>query len=417
MKQILEKILAVIAKRIVEKYKPRIVAITGSTGKTMHKFAIGLVLSEKYNLRASEGNYNNEIGVPLTIIGEESPGRSVFGWLYIIIKGTLMGIFSFKYPEMLVLEMGVQKPGDMEKLLRMAPPDISVITSISPAHFEFFESLDAIEEEKGLIASVLPTDGVLILNADDYRASRQAEKTQAQVISYGFSVHADIRISNVVQNYSESVSSLVDLIWKGGSLSYEIGALGRPYVLASAAACSVGLAASVPLEQIAAALKDLGMLRGRLNMLPGINGSIVLDDSYNSSPASVKEALYTLSRLSAKKKIVVLGDMLELGEIALDEHVKIAQLVAEAKVDLFVTIGENALNAHDAVEKIGVPSLRTKHFREMYSMANLLQNEVVNGSVILVKGSQDMRMEKISRELLQDPSEAENVLPRQDFPI
>lgn len=163
----LENILRFMARVVLWKYKPKIVGITGSVGKTSAKEAISLVLSTKFNVRKAEKNYNNEIGIPLTIIGAKSGEGSALGWLKVFLKWIFLIIFPSKYPEIVVLEMGIDRPGDMDYLLDFIPVDVGVLTDVSESHLEFFKTIDNIAKEKWKLIESVSNDGVIVVNFDN----------------------------------------------------------------------------------------------------------------------------------------------------------------------------------------------------------------------------------------------------------
>ena len=196
----LQKILAGLARATLQKYKSTIIGVTGSVGKTSTKEAIFAVLKTKYRVRRAEKNYNNEIGFPLAILGIPHCGRNVFKWLFALVRVTLKlsAFVRDEYPQVLVLEYGVDHPGDMDYLLSIAKPDIAVVTAIGdiPVHVEFFESPEELIKAKAKLVQALPIDGYAVLNHDDYAVLGMREKTRAKIMTYGIEEHADLRIMN-----------------------------------------------------------------------------------------------------------------------------------------------------------------------------------------------------------------------------
>ncbi len=413
MKQILQYLLSFIAKKIIIKYKPIVVGITGSVGKTSARKAISLVLSSSMSVRSSNKNYNNELGLPLTIIGEDPKGKNVFGWLFVLLKGLFVWLYPVDFPKVLVLEMGIDKPGDMDNLLDIVKPDIGVITSIAENHYAQFESPTGIETEKGKLAEALSSEGVLIVNADNLIASRQKNKTKAKVYSYGRAVLADIRVLASKTVLEPEVHTVIVYGYADNEFSVQIPSIGEAHILATTAAAAVGLICGISVSALQDSLLDYTPEVGRMNPLPGKNGSVLLDDSYNASPVSVRAALELLSSFSPRRRIAVLGDMLELGSISDDKHKEIGHMSIGGNVDILVTVGERAkLIAQGAMEK-GFPQEKVRIYRDIFSAIYFLQEEITAQDIILVKGSQGMRMEKISKELLSDEVVASDVLCRQ----
>ncbi|EKD43765.1 MAG: UDP-N-acetylmuramoylalanyl-D-glutamyl-2,6-diaminopimelate-D-alanyl-D-alanine ligase, partial [uncultured bacterium] len=199
LRTLLHSLLKFFSKRIIKKYHPDVIGITGSIGKSSAKEAIAAVLEKKFNIRKSQKNYNNEVGVPLTIIGvEKSPGRSILGWLEVFLKATnLLLIKNINYPEILVLEMGADKPGDIPYLVDIAPCKIGVLTYISHAHTEAFKTIKKIAQEKRVIISHLQRDGFAVLNFDNELVMQNSNTTKAEIATYGFKDGADFRATDV----------------------------------------------------------------------------------------------------------------------------------------------------------------------------------------------------------------------------
>jgi len=202
----LKNILRILAQWTLKKYKPAVIGITGSVGKTSTKEAVYTVLKGERNVRRSQGNFNNELGVPLTILGDYNAIRGILFWPKVIFRaiGQLF-IFNKKYPEILVLEMAADRPGDIQYLARLARPKIGVITSIGeiPVHVEFYSSPTAVAVEKARLIELLPANGFAILNRDDELVWNLRIKTRAHIISYGFKEDADIQIINFEYKFDE----------------------------------------------------------------------------------------------------------------------------------------------------------------------------------------------------------------------
>ena len=205
MRKLIQLKLKVLAKLILKKYKPKIIGITGSVGKTSTKEAVYTVLASKFNVRRNIKNYNNEIGLPLTIIGLDSPGRSIFGWIGIFLKAGKLILFKDKnYPEILVLEMGVDRPGDMKYLISITRSDISIITLISHTHEEYFGDIKEIQKEKGLLIEKIKPGGWAILNFENEMTKQIAKKSRVKLLSYGFSQGAIVRAQGLTFSFKKT---------------------------------------------------------------------------------------------------------------------------------------------------------------------------------------------------------------------
>lgn len=419
VKRIFENALRVMARMLLRKYHPLIVGVTGSVGKSSTKEAIGSVLAQKYFVRTAEGNYNNEIGIPLTILGSKSGGRSLFRWVWVGIRWFGYVLFPFRYPEILVLEMGVDRPGDMDYLLSIVSVDIGVLTQVSESHIEYFGSLQNIAKEKGKLITSLPVSGFAILNADDVRVSRFREKTKAKVLTFGFGEGADIRADHIVvepeARLAKGLSFKMD--YHGKSLPVRLPkVIAKHQVSAALAAAAVGIALRVNPVQIVDALAAFGPLPGRMRLVPGTKGSILLDDTYNASPASTVAALAALGELQASRKIAILGDMLEIGEDSVKKHRELAEPVVLSGAKQVVLVGHGMKYLFDElIERFGFSRQQVFWFERSGEAASFAEDMAQEGDLILVKGSQGIRMERVSEKLLFDPVEAPYFLCRQSL--
>jgi UDP-N-acetylmuramoyl-tripeptide--D-alanyl-D-alanine ligase len=431
MKLILQKILAILAKAAIRRYKPAIIGITGSIGKTSTREAIFAALKKKYRVRTAEKNYNNEIGLPLTILGIPHYGYNVAGWLAALIRAVIrVSLRRYEYPEILVLEYGIDKPGDMDYLLSIARPNIAVVTAIGdiPVHVEFFKDPEELIAEKTKLVAALSPDGYAILNHDDYAVYDMKDKTQAKVITYGIEKNADIKILN----FQLSILKNKDLGDIPDGISFKIehqgrvapfrihNAFGMPHAYSSAAATAVGVLLNLNLAEISKALENYTPPAGRLRLLKGVKNSFILDDTYNAAPGSMRAALDTLKALPGKRKIAVLGDMLEIGKFSEQAHRAIGDQAA-AFVDLLFCVGprakfiaEEAMTGGFEPQKRYLTPKRVFKFDDSVSAGKALDPLIQPGDLILVKGSQAMRMEKTVLEIMAEPYKAEKFLVRQD---
>jgi len=417
MLKILQKILRFMAKAIINKYQPVIVGITGSVGKTSAKEAIFLVLSSKFKVWKNEKNCNNEIGIPLTIIGSETGGRSIFKWCGVFLKWLSFIVLPRQYPEILVLEMGVDHPGDMEYLVGFIPLTVGIITNISGSHLEYFKNVDHIAREKGKIMNKLPEHGLAILNADDERIVALKDKIKAPIISFGFSDEAHIKA--VYQTFGSEGMEPKGINFK---ISYEGKTIPvrLPHIIAehliytALIAITTGIYFKINLVEIAGILENFSSPPGRMNLIPGIKNSKIIDDTYNASPKSTLVALDVLDKLSKKRKIVVLGDMLELGEETEKGHKEVAEKIFRIKTDLFFAVGKRMEITVKRLMELKYPADKIFYFDDLNLLGRKLQEEIREGDVILVKGSQGMRMEKIVEEIMAEPLKAKDVLCRQN---
>ena len=421
-KTILNNLLKFFTKKILAKYKPDIVGITGSVGKTSAKEAVAKVLAVKFEVRSSNKNYNNEIGLPLTVIGaSKSPGRSVLGWVKVFVKAVGLLIFNTKYPKILVLEMGSDKPGDIKYLTDMAPGKVGVLTFISHAHTEFFHTIEKIAEEKRVIISHLPKDGFAVLNFDNDLVVDAAKGIKAEKITYGFKDGADLLATDVnviiAKEDGKTMGLNFKVVHKGTVVPvFLAGIISSRFVYAALAGLSVGLAYGMNLVEASAGLRNLEPLPGHMRPLSGIKDTLIIDDSYNSSPAAAKAALETLAQVKIKEgaeRYAVLGDMLELGSETESAHREIGFKVAEFGIDFLITVGEASKITAAAAREAGLDEHHVASFADSAAAGKFLQEAIKDGDVMLVKGSQGSRMEKIVKEVMAEPMKAKDLLVRQ----
>jgi len=412
---LLENLLRWMATVVLKRHQPQIVAVTGSVGKTSTKKAISKVLAQKFSVRENQKNYNNEIGIPLTIIGAESGGRNIFRWFWVLIKWVFTLILP-GYPKVLVLELGVDRPGDMAHFMSFIHPAIGIVTNVSASHLEFFKTLEKIAKEKGTLIKALPSSKVALLNGDDELVAQMGSTAKARVLKFGLNPKLEINASHITYNYQggrpDGLSFKLNYAGKNMPIRLK-HILGEHYVYAALAAVAAGTVFKINLVEIAQALEELKPPIGRLNLLAGLAGSFMLDDTYNASPVSTLAALNTLAQLQAKRKIAVLGDMLELGSQSEIGHREVGKRIAQLKLGLVVLMGDRMDDCVRELIAQGYPASQIMNFKDHSAAVLALAELIKEGDFILIKGSQGMRMEKIVEGLLADPDEAKNLLCRQ----
>ncbi len=423
MRQFIQKSLRFFAVLILKKYRPRIIAITGSVGKTSTKEAVFSVLKPYFRVRKNKKNFNNEIGVPLTIIGGVNAKNNVLLWLWNYFKAIFLILFPVGYPKVLVLEMGADKPGDIRYLIEFVKPEISVVTAVGeiPVHVEFFAGPESVVREKRGLVEVLPIFGQAILNYDDATVFDMREKTVAHILTYGFGEGADIRATN----YELNRPGLDDDL---GGVNFKInfddsfvpmrltGMFGKQNVYSALAAVAVGTALDLNLIEIIEGLSSWKALPGRMKMIKGVKKSWIIDDTYNASPMAMHAALDTLRDLGepteqvpGRRKIAVLGDMLELGKFSIEAHEAVGQRAVKC-ADLLFTVGARGRLIADEAIKTGLPADNVFTFDTSDEAGEILEDKIKEGDLILVKGSRSMRMEKIVRDIMAEPEKAKKLL-------
>lgn len=414
MKGLLKKLIAAIltleARAILSAYKPIIVGVTGSVGKTSTKDAIAAVVGTTYTVRASAKSFNSEFGVPLTIIGRDTAWTSVPGWLSIFASGLGMLLWRVKYPEVLVLEVGVDRPGDMAHTMAWLSLDIAVVTHIGekPVHVENFMSVDALANEKMRIIDGLKKEGALILTHDDPRVMEYRGRFPGRVMTFGFGEGAAVRGDRYSIRYDAyGAPHGIDANVLVGSSIFPVsysGVIGRQFVYPMLAACAVAGACGIDVQGAIGALEKYPPAAGRMRLLRGVDETLIIDDTYNSSPIAAKEALEALKDLRVRgKKRAVLGDMRELGAISKEAHREVGEATVTI-VDSLVTIGPEARETAAAAKKAGLKDVIS--FDSSREAASYVREHVENGDAVLCKGSQSIRVEHIVKELLADPADS-----------
>lgn len=417
-------LITLLARAVLRKYNPKIVVVTGSVGKTSAKDAIYTVLQSAYFARKSTKSFNSEFGVPLTVLDRPNSWSNPFGWLLTLFKGLFLILFKNPYPAWLVLEVGADKPGDLRSLMSWVKPDVVVVTRFPdvPVHVEFYDSIEALFAEEALPVFALRSPGVLVLNNDDERVRSFGADSPHTVITYGSTPSALVRSFNETVEYAQDRDGrLLPVGMKfevlSGDRQAELRveeALGPTHVYPLLAAVAVGLSLNIPLHSAAEALKNHRTPPGRMRLLLGVKGARIIDDTYNSSPVAAREALLSLGNVKAYgRKIAVLGDMRELGKYSEEEHRKIGVLVAE-QADILMVVGRDSRFTAEGALNAGLPESNIFEFESAQEAGKFLEDLLGEGDVLLVKGSQSMRMERVVEEVMAHPEEKEKLLVRQE---
>jgi UDP-N-acetylmuramyl pentapeptide synthase len=423
MKSFVINMLSRIARKKLKQFKPTIIGVTGSVGKTSTRSAIAIALGAKYRVRTPLKNYNNEIGLPLAILGERSPGKSAWEWLKLFWRARKIK----DVPEYFVLEYGIDHPGDMTRLLSVAKPNYAVITALSPVHAENYPSFDALINEKAKLGEVVPDTGAVLLNGDDTQVAALRTRFQAATQTYSLT-HGDAYASDIRTRYAREESFDVGELFVETRAILHVGNQSAELVLSNCvsttlvssalAACAVAVHYGVNLADAVAALSQkLTPVNGRLRPLAGVKGSLLIDDTYNAAPASMVAGLQALAAFipgqEYDRRIAVLGDMAELGAVSEAEHRALGEWLAKS-ADMFVAVGPQMQMAAEAAQAAGMPREQIEWFKDAVEAGRYLDRVVQTGDVVFVKGSQSMRMEKIVKDIMAEPQRATELLVRQE---
>jgi UDP-N-acetylmuramoyl-tripeptide--D-alanyl-D-alanine ligase len=346
----------------------RVIGITGSMGKSSTKEVVASVLAQRFKTVRSRASYNNEIGLPLTLL-EINPET-----------------------EVAVLEMGgAYKFGEISELAQIARPEIGVVTNVSHSHLERMGSLDAIAKTKSELPASLPPEGFALLNGDDFRVRAMAEHARSNVVFYGLAPDCEIRARRVESHGLEGISFLLEMDGEEHHLNVPlIGAHSVHTVLAGIAA---GRVLGMGLDEMLPGFED-STIQLRLLTLPGVNNSTLIDDTYNANPTSCLAALNLLTELEARRRVAIFGDILELGEFE-DEGHRIVGRRSAAVVDQLITVGPRARIIAEAGRDAGLNDASVCTFDDKQSAIPVLPGLLQQGDIVLIKGSRGMNMEDV----------------------
>jgi UDP-N-acetylmuramoyl-tripeptide--D-alanyl-D-alanine ligase len=372
---------AVARERLARQPRTRVIAVAGSNGKTSVKEATGALLERLAPTLRTTGNLNTETGVPVSL-------------LRLLPEHTYA-----------VIEMGAQRVGEVAALCRIAPPAIAVVTVVGPEHLEFFGGMAQVIQAEGEVVDALPPDGLAILNADDADVRGMASRTRARMLTYGRASDAAVRGVDVTGDTLTGLS--FTLTYAGQQAAAQLHLPGAHAVSTALAAAAVALSCGMSLEEVAEALEALRPAKRRGEVKAGVNGSVVIDDSYNSNRQSALAALETLrgAQLPAgARRWFVFGDMLELGDYSPAEHAALGPALAQGGIERVTLVGEDTRYTYEAALAAGYPATSITYFsasldqpdvllRAKQAAAALLGAEVAPGDLVLVKGSLGVGMD------------------------
>ncbi|MDD5165332.1 MAG: UDP-N-acetylmuramoyl-tripeptide--D-alanyl-D-alanine ligase [Candidatus Pacebacteria bacterium] len=426
IKKFIVFILTVEARLILRKYKPFIIAVTGSVGKTATKDAIFCALSSSGHVRKSDKSLNSEIGLPLTIIGVSTAWRSMSGWISNIQAGAQLIFNTVQYPKVLILEIGADHPNDIKKVVKWLRPDIAVITKVGdkPVHVEFFDSPAQVFEEKSALVRAVKPGSAVVLFADEPKIVALGEELKVKGIfvdTFGFAENSTIKGSDYAPHY-EMIEGVK--VPTGFTFTLTVGSekkiitvkkvIGQTFIYPLLAAVAVAQIRKIDLSEVIENINAYEAPKGRMNIIAGKHGSTLIDDTYNSSPDAVFAALDTLKGLECSgKKIAVLGDMMELGQYSADEHRSVGKKVV-GTADKLVAIGPRTKTLVEEAIAQGMKEDTITWYASSTEAGEGLANLISTGDIVLIKGSQSPRLERVTKALMADPAQAESLLVRQE---
>lgn len=347
-----------------------VLGVTGSTGKTTTKDLVTAALSASKRVVSTEGNRNNELGVPLTVLAADAS------------------------TEVLVVEMGMRGAGQIEELCGIAQPTLGLVTNVGSSHIELLGSEENIARAKGELVRFLGDGGMAFLNGDDDHSSRIAESAEVPVTFYGLSEHCGVRAEGIVLDAESRVS--FDLVAEAGRAPVRLSVPGRHNVYNALAAAAVALHLGVPLADVATGLANAELSAMRMEVLNCASGVTVINDAYNANPSSMKAAVETLAAMQTSgRRVAVLGDMAELGSLTELAHFRLGEQVARLEIGELVTIGVRARRIAEGALAEGMVGASVQSFNEVESAGQAVSARLEPGDVVLVKASRVMGLEAV----------------------
>jgi len=407
-KNFIQKRLESYVKKYIAKHKPKLVLVTGSVGKTSTKLAIATVLNEKYRVRVHEGNHNTHMSVPLAILGINYPDniRSIGAWIKVRSAALRRIRNKTSDCDVIVQELGTDAPGDIAGFASYLYADVAVVTAVSPEHMEFFSTIDAVAKEELEVSNF---SQITAINRDDIAPEFASYITTENINTYGLGGAAEYRFEIEDQALTEIKGKLI--IKDIGEFEASLRVASQSGVKAAVAGAFVGIRLGLTPEEIKKGIETITPPSGRMNILKGLKESILIDDTYNASPLAVEAALQTLYQQQAPQRIVILGDMNELGAVSADEHRKIGELCNPDLLSWVVTIGSES-------EKYTAPAAQArgcqvKSFRDPMSAGAFVHSVLEENAVVLAKGSQNGVFAEEALKILLHNTEDEWKLVRQ----
>jgi UDP-N-acetylmuramoyl-tripeptide--D-alanyl-D-alanine ligase len=403
-RSIVVAILGFQTKRLIKKHKPTIVAVVGSIGKTSTKRAIAEVLDKTLKVQYQSGNYNDLATVPLVLFGQTMPALfNPFAWIKVFLRNEIQLAKPYPY-DVAVVELGTDGPGQIKAFSRYLHVDIAVVAALTPEHMEFFENLDAVIAEE---LSVTTFANKIIINAD--LAPIKSIQALSDPITYAINGDANFRATDI--SYGVENSSVQILKDKEPFVTATLPLFSEAQMYSALAASAVWDTMQLPTNELPTALEAISPVPGRMQLLQGIKGATIIDDSYNASPEAMKSALDTLYRLPVPHKIALLGNMNELGEFGIEAHREIGAYCDPDRLDEVVTLGPEA-NAYLA-PAAQAKGCKVTTFDSPYAAGEYLKSALPENAIVLIKGSQNKVFAEESVKLLLANPADETKLVRQ----
>ncbi|MBU1083263.1 hypothetical protein KKE14_02390 [Patescibacteria group bacterium] len=410
----LKNYLKWLASKILRKYEPRIIAITGSTGKTTTKEAIFLVLSQASNLQdkfivKTTGNLNTEFGIPASIIDPNFVGTPVGDKMRLSLRdvfkltGQALKLLaqSEKYPEILILELGADKPGDIAHFMTFIHPELGVLTNIGDVHLEFFDTKASLVEEKRKLITGTLANGLVVLSKDDEFSNLIVRNLTAKAVMVSVKMDADYKATNIGLSSS---GIRFDVVRNSESLSVTMPVYGKQFAYTALFALAVADYFDVPFSEACQSLTKLKLPGGRFEKID-FNKLTLIDDTYNANPTSMISALESLTSLGmARRKVAILGDMRELGSAYEKGHLDVG-VIASKTVDFLISVGSGGELIRQAAIRSGLSASKTVGFGEINDKTQIrsaILPYLRDNDIVLIKGSRAVHLDKIAEVFKED---------------
>lgn len=361
--------LQALAREVRNRSSYRTIGLTGSTGKTSTKDFLKSILARRFKVRATPKSYNNEVGLPLTILAAGSQD------------------------EILIAELGMRGEGQIAQLCEILRPDMGIVTRIGPVHLETLGPEDRIARAKGELVEAIPETGLVVLNRDDRWFPYMVGKARGRVVSYGIDSEAEVRATDIELDAEARPS--FQLISRNGKTLVKLETMGEHNVANALAAAALADGLGVSMEEIRGGLQEAELSGMRMEMVR-VGGIRIINDAYNANPMSMKAALRTLSHMGKRARtIALLGDMLELGEKAVYYHREIGREVVEQKIDFLIAVGDLSKYTYEAAVEAGLEQKRALLVDSLDDAANEIKKILSSGDVLLIKASRAIGLERV----------------------
>ncbi len=406
--KIVRKGVIYLAKTVLKKQNPQVIGITSSSSEASTKNVVAHLLENEFSIRQAYGNQNAEIGLSLAILGIKSIDKSIIGVIG-ICRIFLREFTSKSYPQILILEYGVDSIGDMDSLLEIAKPTVAVVTEISSTYYEFFDNLNEIAIEKSKLARAVVCSNNneicgVVLNGDDSSVMKVQKDLICPTYIYSTNKKTTFYSTGVHLNFHDDVLHGISfkINYNGNSVPIRLlNVIAVHQIYPILAAITVASIYKMNMIDIAQKLQSYKPPVSRMTYLEGINNSMIIDDTFNASLESTESAIDSLSNIKAMRKIAILGDILELGKISDEGHEKIVKKIASKKIDFVIFVGDNfKIHKDILLEKDFILDENLFFCDSPIIAKRIIYGKIRKNDLILVKGSQGMRMEKVVEEII-----------------